>query len=199
MGKQFTPEYYRALAEATTHHAASKTYSGKFLRPHAPFIKEIIDRLGCKSVLDYGCGKGAQYSWVSHGEDASIPKGMTIEEYWGVPVAKFDPAYPPFAAEPVGPYDLVLCTHTLGAIPRSDLSMVIGRLYALATKAVYAAEKIGPVKKKVYSQEILRPLGYQRGHWERELRAVAIPPDLEVTLATRERTAEGAIVTRGVL
>lgn len=193
---EFTAEYHKALSEATTHHASSKTYSGKFLRPHAPFIKEVIDRLGCVSILDYGCGKGAQYSWVSHGDDASIPKGLTIGDYWGVPVTKFDPAYPPYAAEPVGQFDLVICTHTLGAIPRSDLPMVIDRLHSLAGKALYIAEKIGPVKKQVYSQEILRPLGYTRADWVREIRR---PASIEVTLATRERTVEGAIVTRAVL
>lgn len=192
-------DYYRALAEATEHHASSKTYSGKFLRPHAPFIKEIIDRLECRSVLDYGCGKGAQYAWVSHGDDASIPEGMTIEQYWGVPVTKFDPAYPPFAKDPEGNFDLVICTHTLGAIPRADLPSIIERLYLLANKAVYIAEKIGPVKKKVYSQEILRPLGYKRHDWEALLTSVPIPSHLEVTLATRERTDNGVIVTRGVL
>lgn len=194
--RNFSPEYHRALSEATAHHASSKTYSGKFLRPHAPFIKEVIDRLGCASILDYGCGKGAQYSWVSHGADASIPEGMTIEEFWGVPVTKYDPAYPPFAAEPVGKFDLVICTHTLGAIPRSDLPTVIDRLHSLAAKALYIAEKIGPVKKQVYSQEILRPLGYARADWVREIRR---PTAMEVILATRERTAEGAIVTRAVL
>lgn len=146
--------YLHCLAEARQHHAQSKTYSGKFLRPHAPLIKQLIDELGgATSILDYGCGKGAQYEWVSHGGDASIPQGMTIEQYWGVPVTKFDPAYPPFEVEPLDQqFDIVICTHSLGSIPVGDLPWVLMKLFHYARKAVYIAEKIGPVRKQVFSR-----------------------------------------------
>ena len=71
---------YHAALEASKQVHKGKQFTGKFLRPHAPFIKEIIDRLGCKTVLDYGCGKGQQYEWI-------IPStGQTIEQFWGVTV-----------------------------------------------------------------------------------------------------------------
>lgn len=136
--------YQVALAQSIQHHQSSKTYSGSLMRPHAPAIKMVIDKLGCQSVLDYGAGKGSQYEWV-------MPEsGQTVEQYWGVPVTKYDPAWPPYATEPVGKYDLVICTHTLGAIPTEDLGWVVDRLYALAGKALYIAERIGHVRKKVH-------------------------------------------------
>lgn len=138
-----TPEYLKALADCKRHHEISKTYSGKLLRPHAPYIKEIVDRLGCKTALDYGCGKGLQYEWVN--------EGQTLEQYWGLAVTKYDPAYPPFAAEPTGKYDLVICTHVLGAIPKSDRGWVLDRIYGFADKAVFIAEKIGPIGKRSVS------------------------------------------------
>lgn len=145
--------YYRCLEEARAHHASSKTYSGKFLRPHAPAIKQMIEELGgVASILDYGAGKGLQYDWVSHGgEDQSIPEGHTLETYWGAPVTKYDPAWPPYATEPTGQFDLVLCTHALGSIPIVDLAWILERLFAFARKGVYIAEKIGPVGKQVFS------------------------------------------------
>jgi hypothetical protein len=135
--------YQVALADAARHHANSKTYSGSLMRPHAPAIKLAIDKLGCKSVLDYGAGKGTQYEWL-------MPDtGQTIEQYWGVPVTKYDPAWPPFATEPVGKFDLVICTHTLGAIPESDLGWVLDRIYSLAAKGVYIAEQVARGDKPV--------------------------------------------------
>jgi SAM-dependent methyltransferase len=187
-------DYQRALQECQQHHASSKTFSGRLLRPHAPFIKAIIDRLGCTSILDFGCGKGLQYEWVSHGDDASIPAGQTLETYWGVPVTKYDPAYPPFAAEPVGTFDLVLCTHTLGSIPKADLPWVIDRLHALANKGLYVAEKLGPVHKTVVSQPELFPRGWTHAQWKA---AIKRRNGLEVTLSTRRSDPRlGTVVKR---
>ncbi len=187
-------EYWTALEEARAHHASSKTYSGKFLRPHAPLIKLLIDRLGCRTVLDYGCGKGDQYRWVSHGEHASIPKGMTIERYWGMSeIYLYDPAVPKFAIAPAfnDRFDLVICTHTLGSIPESDLQgWVIPTLYRYATKAVYIAEKLGPVRKQVFANPESMPRDWTRESW-RSLLAGIDHAGLEVILATHCRHPDG--------
>jgi SAM-dependent methyltransferase len=188
-----TQSYYRAIAEAEQHHGSSKTYSGKFLRPHAPFIKEIIDRLGCKSVLDYGCGKGKQYEWRSTDDSQAVPKGQTIEEYWGLEVRKYDPAYPPLAQVPTGRFDLVICTHVVGSVPRADLRWFREGLERYALKAIYYAEKIGPVGKQVFSEPHLMPRDWTRAEWAKALQAPN-RPGLEVWLATRE-DRNGEIIT----
>ncbi|MER9768890.1 class I SAM-dependent methyltransferase [Mesorhizobium sp. M0189] len=186
-------EYFAALEDSKRHHAVHKTYSGKFLRPHAPFIKEIIDRLGCTSILDYGCGKGSQYDWRNADDTGSIPVGMTIEEFWGVPVTKYDPAYPPFAAEPVGEFDMVICTHVLGSIPVIDLPWVVDRLYLLSNKALYIAEKIAPVKKKVFQRPDLHPFGWTATRWATALKR---EKNIEVILSVREKSTDGAFIER---
>lgn len=194
--------YMTALQEARRHHVSSKTYSGKFLRPHAPFIKDVMERLQCTSILDYGCGKGKQYEWVSHGDDTAIPKGMTLADYWANGhgprplIYLFDPAWPPHARPP-GPdcvYDLVLCTHALGSIPIADLGWVVDELIARARKAVYIAEKIGPVTKEVFSQPELMPR-WSAAQW-REFIGARPHPGIEITVATREKRVEGVIVER---
>lgn len=196
--------YKRALLEARKHHATSKTYSGKFLRPHALFLKEIIDRLDCQSLLDYGCGKGAQYEWVSHGGDASIPQDMKILEYWSSdrPIERhcnlylYDPAWPPFERPPSPgmKFDLVICTHALGSIPLEDLGWVMQELIDRSTKALYIAEKIGPVGKQVFSEAEEMPR-WTAQQWE-ELILARPDPGIEITLATREKRPEGVIMTR---
>lgn len=138
-------EYHAGLKLSAAQHLGSKNYSGKFLRPHRGRIKEIIDRLQCASVLDYGCGRGDQYRWVSTRKE---PIGQTLEQYWGLTVTKYDPAYPPFAAEPVGTFDLVICTHVLGIIPVQDLDWVTDRVFGLANKAAYIVLNTGGTAKR---------------------------------------------------
>ena len=154
-----SPAYAQGLAEATAHHARSKTYSGKFLRPHKPFLLSLIAEHGITSALDYGCGKGAQYDWIDPDD------GQTLERAFGFEVTKFDPAFPPFAAEPEGVFDLVLCTHTLGSIPIADQDWVFDRLFGFATKVVYVAEKLGPGKKQVFSDPAAFPQDWTRDQW----------------------------------
>jgi len=194
--EKFTPAYWHALEEARAHHARSKTYSGRLLRPHAAAIAEILRRRLCLSVLDYGCGKGGQYTWVSHDSKCGVPEGYTLEQFWGVMVRKFDPAWPPFEAFPEAPADLVICSHVLGSVPVVDLPAVIREVCRLANKAVYIAEKIGPVEKAVFSSAAAMPRGWGRAEWEAAIKGAAVG-EAEVWLATRERTAEGVQVTRG--
>lgn len=181
-----SPAYHAALEASKVIHKG-KQFTGKFLRPHAPFIKEIIDRLGCRTVLDYGCGKGLQYEWV-------IPStGQIIEQFWGVTVTKYDPAWPPFATEPSGKFDLVICTQVLGAIPIDDRSWVIDRLYSLSGKALYVSERLGEARKIVGDNHL-------RGHdWTAEDWAEALTRDVEIetTLATR-MTIDGGKITSHV-
>jgi hypothetical protein len=173
--------YLRCLEEAKRHHASSKTYSGLFLRPHAPFIKELIREFDIKSILDYGAGKGEQYKWV-------MPlHGTTLEEYWGREVTKYDPAWPPFATAPSGKFDLVLCTHTLATIPVADMDWVMDRLYGYAGKVIYVAEKIGMPKKSVFSEPGLMPHGWSPEQWSR---AIERDTDVKVILSVHEKDQE---------
>lgn len=181
-------EYRTALEESKRHHASSKTYNGKLVRPHMPFVKYLIESRGCATMLDYGCGKGLQYEFVMthHG-------GVSLEQWLGAPVTKYDPAWPPFATEPTGRFDLVICTHTLGAIPAQDRGWVIERLARLSNKVVYIAEQIGPPKKKVFSniEAMARPP--HRADWQRLLETVSWP---ELILATKDRSEGGMIEHR---
>jgi hypothetical protein len=176
---------YVTALEASKKIHKGKAFTGKFLRPHAPFIKEIIDRLGCRTVLDFGCGKGQQYEWV-------IPStGQTIEEFWGVTVTKYDPAYAPFATEPEGTFDLVICTQVLGAIPVIDRPWVIDRLHGLSTRAIYVSERLGEARKEVGDND-LRAAHWTPDDWKQALHRNR---EREVTLATRRWQPDGQKIT----
>lgn len=191
-------EYYDALELSKEHHGAHKTFSGKFLRPHALILKEqIIDPLGIRSALDYGCGKGKQYTWRNPEVDGTIPIGSTIEEYWGFPVTKYDPAYPPFAEEPTGTFDLVICTHVLTLIPVNDLHWVVSRLYAYADKALFIVNGLNnvPTKPRKAKQRTANmPGDWSTDDWIEFLKARKTK-DILVHLCTK--TADPANVKAG--
>jgi hypothetical protein len=185
-------EHVEAVREGAGHHQNSKTYSGSLMRPHVPFLSALLDRLECRSVLDYGCGKGEQYRW-------NIPEaaGLTIEEVWGLVVHKYDPCWPPYAQEPHGRFDLVICTHTLSLIPLRDLDWVIGRLYGFASKAVFIAEKIGDRKKGEVGTPSGRAIGWAPLQWLDRLATFADDhAEIETVFSSRERIGDATITTR---
>lgn len=185
--------YWDAIEEGKRHHAASKTYSGSLLRPHKPFLTDMVQRLGCASVLDVGAGKGRQWEWRDHID------GRRMEEIWGFDVAKYDPCWPPFEAEPEGQFDLVICAHTASLIPAQDLEWFIKRLYSFAGKAVFIAEKIGERKKAEVADAQGRAIGWTQEQWIGTIGALAVCfPGIETVLSLRVREPRGAIMTRHV-
>ncbi len=160
-----TPAYFEALAATQELHATSNKFNGRFFLRYAADVHHIIKRLGCKTLLDYGCGKGWQ--WRDPVEDG----GPLLDQVLGVQVTKYDPGWPEFAAEPTGTFDIVVCTQVLGSIPIADLPWAVERLYGFATKAVYVGERIGPVRKKVHAHMVDQmPHGWSHAQWAAALR-----------------------------
>jgi len=195
-------KYFAALEDSKKLQANTNKFSGKFIKPHAKYIKGIIDQYNIRSILDYGCGKGLQYEWVIPSdtplaqwslsgdlerEENIIPGGMTLEQYWGIKVTKFDPAVPKFAAEPEAAHDLVICSHVLGAIPVYDLPVIIKRLFSLANKFLYIVESIGLPKKKWVSEGIECPIGWTKMQWI-EVIAPHKRPEVECEIAFKYRS-----------
>lgn len=142
---ELSQAYYRALERTQRHHAQKqgKTFSGRFTWKQRHRIKDVIDRYGAASILDYGAGWGKQYQ-------ERDDEGRSLAEYWGIDPVKFDPGVPHFAKEPAGKFDLVICVQVLGSIPRVDIPAVVDRLYGHADKAVLVAERIGQPHKGIF-------------------------------------------------
>lgn len=156
-------QYAAALVDTAAFHLRSKTFSGELAYPHAQPIKDLADQVNAASILDYGCGKGTQYP--------------ELEQLWGVPVTRYDPAVAAFAAEPQGQFDLVIVTHVLCWIPAEDMLGVLRRIFALAGRAVYVGERIGPVKKTgVVRPGIALAQGWDAAQWRGVLSAGKAAP-----------------------
>jgi hypothetical protein len=124
---------------------------------------------------------------------------MTLEQAWGFEVRKYDPCWPPFAEEPEGRFDLVLCTHTASLIPQVDLEWFLRRLFNFADKAVFIAEKIGERKKAEVADTAERAINWSPQQWIGRIGQIAgYYPAVETVLSLRVRESRGAIMTRHV-
>ncbi len=175
--------YYRAVDLTSDHHDnQTKTFSGMFTWKNRERIKYIIDRFDIKTILDYGCGRGKQYTNVDE------ETGQTLEQYWGNPVVtKYDPCVRWFKQEPVGKFDLVICIQVLGSIPVVDKPWVVDRLYGFASKVVFVAERLVIPGKEIY-KSMQKEMGYgmSRAQWLDLLRK----PESDIHLFTSLKSEE---------
>lgn len=118
--------------------SSERTFAGASVLRHVTEIKKLIDESGAQSLLDYGAGKGHQYTW----RDLELTDGTRIPslpEYWGVrDIALYDPGYEPLARLPSGAFDGVICTDVLEHCPEEDIPWILDEVFGFARRFVYA-------------------------------------------------------------
>lgn len=169
--------YFEALELTRNFHATQKTFTGRFLLHYVRELKQVIDELGCKTLLDYGCGKGRQWN------EPMEENGPMLADLLGVTSTLYDPGWPAYEKEPTGKFDIVVCTQVLGSIPIADLPWAVDRLHSFATKAVFVGERLGKVKKLIHiHMRKEMPHEWTHDQWAAVLKR---PDDLKVYLKTR--------------
>lgn len=98
-------------------------------------IKKMLKKFDCKSLLDYGCGHGLQYSQHK------------LDEYWDIKkLVKYDPGVKEFETKPTGTFDAVINTDVLEHIPEEYVYDVITDIFSYADKFVYFSIATGLAK-----------------------------------------------------
>lgn len=129
-------DYRELLAWAKKYQQTDKTFTGRRVLHSYAGVKLLVDAVGAKTVLDYGCGKGQQYA-LRDFEIEGLGVVPSLEEGLGVKITPYDPAWPAYAKRPVGVFDGVVCNDVLSYIPDADLDWVIAELFAYAAKFVF--------------------------------------------------------------
>lgn len=153
---------------------ARDMFPGKSLMAHVGPIRALIRRVGAKTILDYGSGKGRQYQ---SRETIDPETGVThpdIRSYWGVEsITCYDPGYAPFSNLPVENFDGVICTDVFEHCPEGDIPWIMEELFSYAEKFVYANVACYPAQKTLPNGEnahcTVRP-----PEWWRELLATTL-------------------------
>ena len=105
-------------------------YTGDMLFPNLEYIVKLIELTQAKSLLDFGCGKGKQYSgW---GE-------LTAHITLGMMPALYDPGVKEFEKMPDGKFDGVYSTDVMEHIPKEELPETLELIFSKANKFVFLA------------------------------------------------------------
>lgn len=99
-------------------HKIWKRFKGHSLVEHIPQIDQLMEEHGCRTILDYGCGK-AQY-WPAT---------------WNV--TGYDPAYEPYSQKPIDKYDMVICVDVMEHIPESATAQTLEEIFQYSKKWVF--------------------------------------------------------------
>jgi hypothetical protein len=117
--KQAYIELYRE------YHKDESKYPGNSFHPHASKIAALIETYDAKTVLDYGCGKGRQYSQEK------------LHNLWGFMPALYDPAVMAFNKLPTETFDGIYSTDVMEHIPLSVIPEVFDWIFNHANRFVY--------------------------------------------------------------
>ena len=104
---------------------------------HAPTIRDLLQRSGSKTLLDYGAGEGQS----NRQKDIQIGGvfAPTIQEYWGLDEIRcHDPSDQPFSQLPTDPYDAASSTDVLEHITEPDLPWILDEMFGFSRKVVFA-------------------------------------------------------------
>ena len=108
-------------------------------------IKEIIKINKCRSLLDFGCGKGFLYKnkfKINNQEYRNLLDFWELEDIY-----LYDPGVKEFSVYPVRKFDGLICTDVIEHIPESDVLQFIDNLFKLSNKFIFVVIATIPATK----------------------------------------------------
>jgi len=148
-------EYYsQSIEKGKQFQLENKVWAGFDTLKYQKQIKDLVVRYEAKTILDYGCGKGEQYTEKLF-YNSELPQ--TFDEWLGVEVYKYDPCVEGLDQLPKQgtKFDGVICSQVLGSIPHNDLDWVAKELESYTDKFCFISlnfKKPPKSKKHIYDR-----------------------------------------------
>ena len=101
------------------HKKKPSKFSGYSVVNYADKIAELVESIGAKTILDYGCGKGFQYL-----------RDRIHETWGGILPHCYDIGVPQISRVPPGQYDGIICTDVLEHIHPLDVDTVLKDIFS---------------------------------------------------------------------
>lgn len=111
-------------------HTDSDKFPGVSLGKEIPQIEILVNKHNAKTVLDYGCGKGRQYT------DNQANRRFNIDDE---NIFLYDPGFPEHSTLPDGTFCGVISTDVLEHIPAVAIPKTLTQMFEKAEKFVYLA------------------------------------------------------------
>lgn len=150
---------------------------------HAPVVIELVEKAKCRSVLDYGCGKGY------------LAKAVPF------PVWEYDPAIPGKEESP-RPAELVVCTDVLEHIEPDKLLFVLDDLRRVVQKVGFFIIHTGPAGKTLSDGRNTHLIQKDKRWWEKQLgkffqvaRIWQVGPEVYVIVGPSSKKTKAAMQT----
>jgi len=122
-------------------------------------IKNLVVKYDAKTILDYGCGKGLQYTEpLPYALGDEEPNWTTFDKWLGGEVYKYDPCVEGLDIPPPEgmKFDGVICSQVLQTIPDTDLPWVAEKLNSHTGKFCFISlnyQRPAKDKKFMYDPE----------------------------------------------
>ena len=120
-------------------HENSTTMSGRTTIKNKDKIKTVIDKINPVTVLDFGCGKGWQYT------------RQNVHEYWNIPMPTlYDPYVEKYNKMPgyrSKYFDLVLCVDVMEHILPDEVDEVLHSIFFLGNFVYFHIDTKPAIKK----------------------------------------------------
>ena len=116
------------IEEYKKYHAEKNTnYPGNNLKPQLHHIVDLVQDTKSETLLDYGCGKGLQYTKWKHHEELGVMPEL------------YDPGVPEYEVLPAGPFDGVYSTDVMEHIPKEQIPETFNNIFSKAERFVFLA------------------------------------------------------------
>lgn len=93
------------------------------------FISQLIKDFNATSLLDFGCGKGYQYT----------REKIHLKHFNNILPALYDPAVKEYSKMPDNKFDGVICCDVMEHVPEEAVNEVLQQIYSKANKFVFIA------------------------------------------------------------
>ena len=107
------------------YHKDPDKYPGESYEQNHEHVLELARDTGCKTFLDYGCGKGEQWD-----------EERFVSDLGSRPHC-YDPAVEKYSDLPDQKFDMVISTDVFEHIPESEIDDCLNWIYTHAEKSVY--------------------------------------------------------------
>lgn len=120
-------------------HSNVNVWQESWTEYHAPKIQSLLNEFSCKTILDFGSGKGNQYH---------IDK-VHMKFFNGIMPCLYDPGVIEYELLLNDKFDCVICTDVLEHIPEHLLNIIIEQIYSRSERCVYLGINNSPSQSKL--------------------------------------------------